>query len=259
MKKFITLAALCAFALPAFAISATDPLFILPKGGMLLDSELAYTNNYMGSDDFKYWNIKETFKYGISDVWEVYGSLGFGSMNIPGEGPDGTGLIDPEFGVKYRVTPSAFGSFNLDLSAFFGPSLFKSPANGDDGAAKGTTDFGVKALLGRNEGQWTYGGYAGIDFVGSSDNTKSATDLRLGGVGKYYIDDLNSLDGDVSINLNGKRNTGGDSDTSLRFMAGYSRVLTDRLDVSGFIGFATHSADETKGETFLSARLRWRI
>ncbi|MDR1684430.1 MAG: hypothetical protein LBR90_03100 [Elusimicrobiota bacterium] len=259
MKKIVLLAAFCALTLPALAITATDPLYMLPQGGMLLDSEFAYNSNYHGGDKDKYWNIKETFKYGITDVWEVYGSLGLGNMSLEGPGPDGAGLIDPEFGVKYRATDSAFDAFNVDLSAFFGPSLFDSPMNGDDGAAKGTTDFGFKALLGTNAGQWTYGGYAGLEFVGSSDGTKSATDMHLGGVGKYYIDEVNSLDGDLSLNLYGKRVDGGDSDTSVKLMAGYSRVLNGQLDVSGFLGFASHSAQGAKGEAFLGARLRWKI
>ena len=73
------------------------------------------------------------------------------------------------------------------------------------------------------------------------------------------MDDLNSIDAQASLGFLGKRFSGGDSDTTLRLAGGYSRVMAPDLDLSGLLGFATHSADGSKTEIFLAARLRWRI
>lgn len=264
MKRILVALALCLLALPSFAqLSATDPFFMLQKEAMLLDSELSYNNNYQGGDGAKQWLLKETFRYGLDPRWEVYGSLGLANLKMDG-GYSETALTDPDFGVKYRASENlANRDLLLDLSAHFSPSLFDSPwDNHPDGVAKGSTDFGVQAMVGheaRSYEEWTWGGFAAIDFIGSTDQGKSATDFYLGGVGKYYMDDLNSIDAQASLGFLGKRFSGGDSDTTLRLAGGYSRVMAPDLDLSGLLGFATHSADGSKTEIFLAARLRWRI
>ncbi len=264
MKKLFAVLVFSALAVPSFAqLSATDPFFMLQKKGMLLDSELSYDNNYQGGDGAKQWLLKETFRYGLDPRWEVYGSLGIANLKMDG-GYSETALTDPDFGVKYRASENlANRGLLLDLSAHLSPSLFDSPwDNHPDGVAKGSTDFGVKAMVGqeaRSYKEWTWGGFAALDFIGSTDQGKSATDFYVGGVGKYYMDKVSSIDAEASLGFLGKRFDGDDSDTTLRLAGGYSRVLTSDLDLSGLLGFATHSADGDKTEIFLAARLRWRI
>ncbi len=264
MKKLTLALALCALALPVLAQpTATDPFFMLDKSAKLLDSELGFSNNYQGGDGAKQWLLKETFRYGLTPKWEVYASLGLANLKMDG-GYSENGLTDPDFGVRFRATEDLAGEgLLLDLGAHFSPSLFDSPRDSHpDGVAKGSTDFGVGAMVGRQaQGaeEWTWGGFAALDFIGSTDDGKSATDFYFGGVGKYYIDDVNSIDALASLGFLGKRADNTDSDTSLRLAAGYSRVLTHDMDLGGQLGFATHSADGFKTEIFLSARLRWRF
>lgn len=264
MKKIAVVLAFCALALPALAQpTATDPFFMLDKSGKLLDSELGFNNNYEGADGAKQWLLKETFRYGLAPRWEVFASLGLANLKMDG-GYSENGLTDPDFGVKYRASEDLAGQgLLLDVTTHFSPSFFDSPNDSHpDGVAKGSTDFGVSAMVGRQAmgaQEWTWGGFAALDFIGSTDDGKSATDLYLGGIGKYYIDDVNSVDGLASLGFRGKRADGADSDTTLRLAAGYSRVLTHDMDLGGQLGFATHSADGAKTEIFLSARLRWRF
>lgn len=264
MKKVAVLLALCALTLPVMAQpTATDPFFMLDKSAKLLDSELGFFNNYEGGDGAEQWLLKETFRYGLAPRWEVFASLGLAHLKMDG-GYSENGLTDPDFGIKYRASEDFLQKgLLLDVTAHFSPSLFDSPYDSHpDGVAKGSTDFGVGAMVGRQAvgaEEWTWGGFAALDFIGSTDNGKSATDFYLGGLGKYYIDDINSVDALASLGFRGKRADGADSDTTLRLAGGYSRVLTQDMDLGGQLGFATHSADGAKTEIFLAARLRWRF
>ncbi len=261
MKKVLLAFVLFTAAFPVWAQPAvTDPFFMLNPSAMLLDSELGYMNNYEGGDGTKMWRIKETFRYGLADRWEAYASLGLANLKM--DNYKESGLTDPDFGIRYRASENLAGKdLLLDLGAHFSPAIFDSPwDNSPDGVAKGSTDFGVGGLIGRQASsvkEWTWGGFAAINFVGSTDQGKSATDFYLGGLGKYYVDTINSLDVEARLGLLGKRADGGDSDTSFRISGGYSRVLAEDVDLMSKLGFATHSADGAKTEVFLSVGLRW--
>lgn len=263
MKKALLSFLMFAAALPVLAQpAATDPFFMLQPSAMLLDSELGYMNNYEGGDGAKMWRIKETFRYGLADRWEAYVSLGL--ANLKADNYKENGLTDPDFGLRYRASENLAGKdLLLDLGAHFSPAVFDSPwDNKPDGVAKGSTDFGLGAMVGRQASsvkEWTWGGFAALDFVGSTDQGKSATDFYIGGLGKYYVDKINSVDVEARLGLLGKRVSGGDSDTTFRIAGGYSRVLADDVDLMSKLGFATHSADGSKTEVFLSVGLRWRM
>lgn len=261
MKKII--AAVLFLCVSAGAYANTDPFFMLDRGAMLLDTELGINFNYHGSDDVKYYQLKETFKYGIDGRWEVGGSLGFARADLDGDKENG--LIDPVFLGKYRVSDNLGGqNLILDVSAFLSPGVFDSYLDDDhDGVAKGGTDFGFRGMIGKTASGGTgwdavsIGGYTELNFIGSTDSTKSATDFIFGGTGKYYLDGLNSIDADLRLSFYGKRVRGEDSDMGIRLLGGYTRKLTDSLDLGGFLAFETHDADGAKTETYLGARLRY--
>jgi hypothetical protein len=236
----------------------SDPLFMVGKNEMLLDSQSSYHNNFGGGDGIKYFQIKETFRFGFMNNLEFQGSLGFGHLKI--DNYKEWGLTDPEFVLRYRVKDDIAGDWVLDVFGLFSPSLFDSPFDsGPNGVAKGSNDLGLRGLMGKRFDEWTFTAYADLAFIGSTDATDSATDLYIGAEGKYYMDDINSLDGNVEIGFIDKRMSGDDRDTAVKFAGGYSRVLAHNLDIGGMAGFITHSGDDLKGEIFLGARLRWQF
>ncbi|WP_428897122.1 hypothetical protein Dip518_000908 [Parelusimicrobium proximum] len=262
MRKIFLLVSLVFIAVSGRA--GTDPFFMLKTGDFLLDSEVSAYYNYNGWDDVKYYQLKETLKYGFIDRWEIGVSAGVARVNDDGEKDNG--LIDPEFYVKWRVADGIDNrDILIDVSAYISPSLFDSYLDDDpDGAAKGSTDFGFRGLVGKQAkgsgkgyDAFTLGGYMELNFPGSTDSTKSATDIILGGLGRYYIDGYNAIDADVRLSFKGKRTDGGDSDTGVRFTAGYSRKFLENLDLNPYGYIESHDAGGYKTEFAMGAKLRY--
>lgn len=275
-KRLLGIALLLCSATSIFA--STDPFFLLPKGGMLLDTDVKMNFNYYGADDLDYYQLKETFRFGLDSRWEIGAALGLARAD--GDGLSENGFTDPEFFARWRVADDIGGRNILDLSAYVSPQLFDSYLDDDhDGAAKGSTDMGFKAVFGKrayeqntvikkpNGGTitenyndpFTLAGYATLDFIGSTDTTKSAVDFGFGGLAKYYLDNLNSIDGDLRLMFREKRFRGGDSDMGVRLLGGYSRKIDSKLDAQAYVALETHSADEAKTETYLGARIRYQF
>lgn len=195
MKKLIlTFIVAAMFSAPAAALNFTDPFYMPAKGGVVSDTSLSFTNNAFRLQDS--WGLTENINIGISDNLSVGVSLGWADMK---HGNDG--FQDPSINARYRLLEGISDGYYLDLAAYFSPEVFDSPYNHDGNAAKGSTDFGFKGLLGSTEliRNFTLGATAGFDYVGSTDETSSGSIWTLHGLAKYYINSVHSVEAGLTL------------------------------------------------------------
>ncbi len=249
MKKYILLLA-AALILPANAkaLNITDPFFMPAQGQIISDSYLGFTNNEFKLD--KSWGLYESLTAGFRDNLMI--GLSFGWADIKHED---SGLQDIAIYGKYRfMNEISHGRF-LDLDVYFSPKMFDSPFNGDEGAAKGSTDFAMHGTIGSSElvDNFTLGARFGFKYMSSTDAMSSGSLWDLTGLAKYYLDDYNSLG--FSLGLKGY--FGFDEDFfGFAFGVNYSRdIIQDRFALTPYYNIEKHTKDVTTSAVWgLNAR-----
>lgn len=232
MKKII-LSTLAVFLVAqVYALNITDPFYMPKKGGFISDTSVLKQN----SGDMRAYGIREVVTYGIMDELSIGAGLGWAKIKH-----GDNGLEDPTIYARYRIADEAKTSNGIivDLKAYLSPEIFDSPLNGDDGVAKGSTDFGFSAMVGSKElaKDFVLWAEAGIDLIGSTKFTKSSNVLFISGNAKYYLDDLNSFDGGIFL----KHYSAGDGYTGYGIRLDYARLLQDNLALVPFWSAESHS------------------
>lgn len=195
MRKLILFAALF-LPLCANALNITDPFFMPQSKQILSDTTLGFTNNAFKLN--KSWGFYEKIYAGISDDLTAGLSIGWADMRH-----EHSGMQDLSLFAKYRLAHEQDGGYFFDLEGYLSPKLFKSPYNGKNGSAKGSTDLGLRGTLGSTkitEGL-TLGSSFGFQAIGHTDLISSGSIWDLTGFGRYYLNEHNALG--VSISFKG--------------------------------------------------------
>ena len=237
MKKYILLLA-AALILPANvkALNITDPFFMPAQGQIISDTSLGFTNNAFKLD--KSWGLYESLSAGFRDNLML--GISFGWADIKHED---SGLQDIAIYGKYRfMSEISHGRF-LDLDVYFSPKMFDSPFNGDEGAAKGSTDFAMHGTIGSTSllDNFTLGARFGFKYMSSTDTTSSGSAWDLTGLGKYYLDDYNSLGFSLAL----KSYLGFDKDFfGFALGVNYSHdIIEDKFALTPYYNIEKHTKD----------------
>lgn len=195
MKKLaVFLAALVLLTVSGKAFSITDPFYMPERKQLVGDFSAAFTNNDFQL--YKSFGINAYLQAGINDRFSIGLFIGWAKIFH-----FSTGMQDPSLTLKYRLFDGLSKSFYLDLDGFLSPEIFESPWNNEDGAAKGSTDFGASLKIGSTEMLNNFTTYAGVGMThyGHTDIRKSGTAWNLFAGAKYYANNKNSVE--FSFNL----------------------------------------------------------
>ncbi len=183
MKKLTLALALCGFfAVPAAALSITDPLFMPQQGAVTAESAASFTRDSFGLD--------QNITLGVSDRLSIGANIGWAKIEH-----EHSGLQDPAIFARYRFLDGSSEGLFLDLQGYISPEMFDSPLNGDGGIAKGTTSLGMHSIVGNTDiaPNLTLAASAGFDYYGDTKYIDSGSIWSLEGAAKYYINDIHSV------------------------------------------------------------------
>lgn len=243
MKKIILSTLALFLVAQVFALNITDPFYMPKKGGFVSDTTVIKENNPYAWNGVRAYGIREVVSYGIMDELSIGAGLGWAKIK------DGdSGLEDPTIYARYRIVEEAKNGVIVDLKGYISPEIFDSPFNGDGGVAKGSTDFGVSAMVGSKElvKDFVLWAEAGIDFIGSTKATDSSNIIFVSANAKYYLDDLNSFDGGLFY----KNYSAGDGYSGYGIRLDYARLLQDNLALVPFWEAESHSDNMTSTVQF---------
>lgn len=248
MKRIIFSILAVFLVVQVYASNITDPFFMPGKRTFVSDTSINFTNNALRLG--KSWGFGEVITYGLEDNLSL--SLGLGWAKIKHAK---SGLQDPVFAARYRLVEEAAGGLMLDVKGYLSPSIFNSPLNNDGGAAKGSFDTGAALIVGSREWfantlLWAEGS---LDYIGSTDLTKSGTALGLALNAKYYMDESNSL----GAGLFTKGYFGfGDNFNGFGIKFDYARLLQDNIALIPYLSFESHNKNiSTEVKYGLTARI----
>lgn len=247
MKKIIFGALAIFLVAQVYALNITDPFYMPQKGGFISDTSVLKQN----SGPARAYGIREAVNYGIMDELSLGISLGWAKVKH-----GDNGLEDPTIFGRYRIADEEKTSNGIivDLKAYISPEIFDSPANGKKGVAKGSTNYGISAVVGSKEWakDFVLWAEAGVDLIGSTKASKSSNVIFIAGNAKYYMDDLNSFDGGLFL----KHYSAGDGYTGYGIKLDYARLLQDNLALVPFWSAEAHS-DDVPSDVQIGINLRY--
>ena len=195
MKKLaVFLAALVFLTVSGKAFSITDPFYMPESKQLVGDLSAAFTNNDLHL--YKSFGIMGYLQAGVTNRLSFGLTFGWAKIFHYSDG-----IQDPALTIKYRFFDGLSRSFYLDLDAFLSPEIFDSPWNNEEGAAKGSTDFGASLKIGSTEMLNNFTLYSGLSasHYGHTDFRKSGTSWKFFAGAKYYANNKNSVE--LAFNL----------------------------------------------------------
>jgi len=151
MKKIICVLGFMCTSMPAFAAHplVTDDTGVQGTGGHQIEINTDWSHHE--GEAARVGAL--TYTYGLTDTLDLYGNV---PMTF--RAPDGTGVGDMGFGVKWRV-------FERDgLSLALKPELLTATGNVDKGLGNGKTSAAFTAIASYETGDWALHGNAGVDL-----------------------------------------------------------------------------------------------